>query len=50
MENQPYSPHLAPNDFCLFPEVKSALKETQLQDTEDIQENVITALKVIPQQ
>jgi histone-lysine N-methyltransferase SETMAR len=26
MEHPPYSPDLAPNDFCLFPKIKSALK------------------------
>jgi hypothetical protein len=26
VEHTPYSPHLAPDDFWLFPEIKSALK------------------------
>jgi hypothetical protein len=28
-------PDLAPNDLCLFPKIKSALKERRFQDTED---------------
>jgi hypothetical protein len=28
---------LVPNDFWLFPEIKSALKGRKFQDTEDIQ-------------
>jgi hypothetical protein len=38
MEHPPYSPDLAPNDFWLFPEIKSALKRPSFQDTEDIQQ------------
>jgi hypothetical protein len=50
MEYPPYSPGLALNDFWLFPAVKSALKEQRFQDIEDIQKNVMMALKAIPQQ
>jgi hypothetical protein len=32
MEHPPYFPDLAPNDCCLFPNIKSALKERRLQD------------------
>jgi transposase len=35
MGHQPYCPDLAPNDFWLFTEIKSALKERRFQDTED---------------
>jgi len=38
MKHPPYSPDLAPNDFWLFPEIKSALKGQIFQDIEDIQE------------
>jgi hypothetical protein len=41
---------LALNDFWLFPKIKSALKGQRFQHTEDIQENVMAALKAIPQQ
>jgi hypothetical protein len=37
MEHPPYSCHLAPNDFWLFPKIKTALKGRRFQDTEDIQ-------------
>jgi histone-lysine N-methyltransferase SETMAR len=30
-----YSPDLAPNDFWLFPKIKSAFKGRRFQDTED---------------
>jgi hypothetical protein len=35
MEHPPHSPHLAPNNFCLFQKIKSALKGRRFQDTED---------------
>jgi len=51
MEHLPSSPDLAPNDFWLFPKIKSALKGQRFQDTEDIQKKkVMMALKAIPQQ
>jgi hypothetical protein len=40
---------LAPNDFWLFPEIKSTLKGQRFQNIEDIQKNVMTVLKAIPQ-
>jgi len=36
IEYSPYSPHLAPNDFWLFSQIKSALKGRRFQVTEDI--------------
>jgi hypothetical protein len=50
MEHPPYSPDLALNDFWLFPEIKYALKGRRFQNNEDIQKNVMTELKAIPQQ
>jgi hypothetical protein len=41
---------LVPNDFQLYPKIKTALKGRRFQDTEDIQKNVMMALKAIPQQ
>jgi len=38
------------NDLWLFPKIKSALKVQRFQHIEDIQQNVMTALKAIPQQ
>jgi len=48
MEHPVYSPHLAWNDFWLFPKIKSALKGLRFQDTEDIKN--VTTLKAIQQQ
>jgi len=50
MEHPSYSPDLARNDSWLFSKIKSTLKRRRFQDTEDIQKNVTTALKAIPQQ
>jgi hypothetical protein len=36
----PYSPGLAPADFRLFPELKSAMKEKHFSDFEDIKSSV----------
>jgi len=42
---------MVPNDFWLFPKIKSALNGRRFQDIEDIQKkNVTTAPKAIPQQ
>jgi len=37
MKHPPYSPGFAPNEFWLFPEIKSALKGRRFQDTEYIE-------------
>jgi hypothetical protein len=49
MEHPTYYPDLAPNDFWLFPKIKSALKGPRFQDTEDMTEKAM-ALKAVPQQ
>jgi arylsulfatase A-like enzyme len=49
-EHPPCSPYLVPNDCQLFPKIKSALRGRRFQDIEDIQKNVTTTLKVVPQQ
>jgi hypothetical protein len=36
MEHPPYSLDLAPNDFQLFPKIKSASKGQRFRDSEDI--------------
>jgi len=48
-EHASYSSHLVLNDFWLFPKIQSALQGRRFQDTEDIQNNVMMALKAIPQ-
>jgi hypothetical protein len=50
MEHPPCSHDLALNDFWLFPKIKSALKGQKCQDIEDIQKNVMMALKAVPHQ
>jgi hypothetical protein len=35
MDHPHHSPDLAPNDFWLFPKIKSALKGPRFQDNED---------------
>ena len=49
MDHPPYSPDLAPCDFWLFPKLKNALKEQRFADLSDIQRNVKTLLRVIPE-
>jgi hypothetical protein len=44
----PYSPHLAPCDFFLFPRMTSKLKGCHFQDVTEIQEQSLTALHAIP--
>ena len=43
----PYSPDLAPEDFFLFPKLKTTLKGCYFQNIEEIQENVIRELCAI---
>jgi len=50
MEHQPFSSDMALNDFWLFPKIKSALGGRRFQDIEDIQQNVMTALKAVQHQ
>ena len=49
MDHPPYSPELAPCDFWLFPKLKSALKGQRFADLSDIQRNVKTLLRGIPE-
>ena len=49
MDQPPYSPDLAPCDFWLFPKVKNTLKEQRFADLSDIQRNVKTLLRGIPE-
>jgi hypothetical protein len=46
----PYSPHLAPCYFFLFPSLKSTLKGKRLQDGAEIQLNTTWQLQAIPKQ
>jgi hypothetical protein len=49
MEHPPYSPDLALNHFQLFLKIEATLQEQRFQDTVDIWEEKVTALKAIPQ-
>jgi hypothetical protein len=46
---QPYSPDLARCDFWLFQKLKSTLKGRRFADLSDIQRNVKTLLRGIPE-
>jgi transposase len=48
-DRPPYSPELAPWDFWLFPKLKNALKGQRFSDIPDIQRNVTTLLRGIPE-
>jgi hypothetical protein len=52
MEHPPFFPDLAPNDFWLFPKIKSDSKGRRFPDIENIKKKkkVTVALEDIPQQ
>ena len=47
LQHPPYSPDLAPNDFWLFPRLKTKLKGTRFQSIEEIQQNATRELESI---
>jgi histone-lysine N-methyltransferase SETMAR len=49
MDHPPYSPDIAPCSFWLFPKLKNALKGQRFVDSYDIQRNVKTLRRVIPE-
>jgi hypothetical protein len=49
MDHPPYSPELAPCEFWLFPKLKYALQGQRFADLSDIQRNVKTLLRGIPE-
>jgi len=49
MDHPPYSPELAPSDFSFFPKLKNALKGQRFVHLSDIQRNVKTLLRGIPE-
>ena len=49
LEYPAYSLDLAPSDFFLFLKVKEMLKGRHFNDIDDIRNNTMAALKVIPQ-
>ena len=46
----PYSPDLAPSDFCLFPTLKMGLKGARFATMEDIKSNATAELRWIPKE
>ena len=49
MDHPPYSPYLAPCDFWLFPKFKKCPEGQRFADISDIQRNVKTLLRGIPE-
>jgi hypothetical protein len=49
MDNLPYSPDLTACDFWLFPKLKTSLNGQKFSDLSDIQRNVKTLLRGIPE-
>ena len=47
LDHPPYSPHLAPCDYFLFPKLKGTIKGTHFEGVEDIKSNVTSFLKRI---
>ena len=50
LEQQPYSPDLAPCDFFLFPKLKEVIKGTRFQDSEAIKTAVMRELQAIAEE
>jgi hypothetical protein len=50
LDHPPYSPHLAPCNFWLFPKLKTALKGHRFSDVADIQGRATTILQSIPEE
>jgi len=48
LEHPAYSPDLAPNDFFMFQNIKEILKGRHFDNIDDIRNNTMAALKVIP--
>jgi len=44
LEHPPYSPDLAPCDFCLFPKIKSVLKGTHFVSVENVKAKTVEIL------
>ena len=44
LEHPPYSPDLAPCDFCLFPKIKTVLKGTHFMPVEDVKAKTAESL------
>jgi hypothetical protein len=48
IQQPPYSPDMAPCDFWLFPQLKTALKQKRFEDIDAIQKNATSTLHDIP--
>jgi hypothetical protein len=47
LQHPPYSPNLAPCDFCLFPKLKNALKGTHFESVEAVKTKATEVLKTL---
>ena len=50
LNHPPYSPDLSPCDYFLFPKLKLPLKGRLFEDVQDIQGDVTSSLRAIPQE
>jgi histone-lysine N-methyltransferase SETMAR len=48
IQQPPYSPDMAPCDFWLFPQLKTALKGNRFDDIDKIKKNATSTLNTIP--
>jgi transposase len=46
----PYSPDMAPCDFCLFPKLKTPLKGSHFDSREDMMQNATKELTSLPEE
>ena len=47
MSHPPYSPHLTPNNYFLFPQMKTVLRGKHFADVEEVKQKMAEALKGI---
>ena len=50
VDHPPYTPHLAPSDFFLFPRLKAAIKDARFADVNAIKDRVTAVLRSILQE
>ena len=50
VSHPPYSPHLSPSDFCLFPKLKENLRVCRYETFEEIKEAVTKVIDTLTQE
>ena len=50
VSHPPYSPDLAPRDFCLFPKLKEKLRGCRYETIEEMKEAVTKVIDTLPQE